>query len=232
MANETVVIDITARFTDNTNAGMSNAMRSVDRLGNSIKKTLQQTEKLTRDKWTMRLDMVDNVTSKISNIASKASSLAGKTFKFGVSILDYATKPLRGIFNLATSLKGIVMGVVAGKAMQETVMKPIGLADSYTSASIGFETLFNSKEKAQKMMDDLDAFAIATPFKTANVISNSQKMIAMGWNPDDIIKDMKVIGDAAASTGKGDEGFASIVRALSLILSIWLSINRANTVNP
>ena len=44
-------------------------------------------------------------------------------------------------------------------------------------------------------------------------------MIAMGWNAEDIIKDMETIGDAAAATGKGDEGLGRIILALSQIKS-------------
>ena len=216
-SDDVVVIDIMARFQDRTKAGLDKTKSSVDKLGDSLKKTKEQMDKINRSKAAVTLEAIDRATQTISKVTSGIKGFAGRTFKFTVGILDTATKPLRSIFNFATSIQGILTGILAGKAIQGTVVNPIGLADSYTSASIGFETLFGSQEKAQKMMDDLDQFAKETPFKTAGVIANAQKMIGMGWNPEDIIGDMRIIGDAAAATGKGDEGFDSIVRALSQI---------------
>lgn len=232
-ANETVVIDILAKFVDQTSDelkainqqihALGNAFKGpkgeADKLGDSLKKTKQQADKLTRDKWTMKLDMIDKASGKLKNVTSSIYGFAGKTFKFGVSIIDYATRPLRGILGFATSLQGILTGLAAGQAMQTGMMQPIGLADSYSNAYIGFKTLFRDEGRAQKMMDDLDTFAKETPFKTSNVISQSQKMLAMGWSSESLLKDMETIGNAASATGRGDEGLDRIVLALAQIKS-------------
>ena len=42
-------------------------------------------------------------------------------------------------------------------------------------------------------------------------------MLAMGWDAENIVRDMEIIGNAAAATGKMDTGLESIVRALSQI---------------
>ena len=42
-------------------------------------------------------------------------------------------------------------------------------------------------------------------------------MIAMGWDAENIIRDMETIGDAAAATGKGEQGLQQIVTALAQI---------------
>ena len=107
---------------------------------------------------------------------------------------------------------------MAGVAANQFILKPINLADAYSSAHIGFSTLLG-EERGQQMMDDLDLFAKATPFKSAEVIAQTQRMIAMGWNAEDIIKDMTTIGDAAAATGKGEQGLQQIVTALAQIKS-------------
>lgn len=232
-ANETVVIDIMARFVDQSSENldeinqkirsMGNAFQKpkaeADKLGASLEKTRQQANKLTRDKWSMKLDVIDKATSTIRGISSSVYGFAGKTFRFGVKVLDYATKPLRGIFNFATSIQGVLTGLIAGQAAQTLVSQPIGLSDSYSNAYIGFKTLFRDEEQAQKMMDDLDRFAKETPFKTSNVISQSQKMLAMGWDAGSLLKDMETIGNAASATGRGDEGLDRIVLALAQIKS-------------
>ena len=114
------------------------------------------------------------------------------------------------------SIKSLVLAITAGLAAKTLIGNPINLADSYSSAKIGFSTLLGA-EGGQKMMDDLDVFAKKTPFKTSGVIANAQKMMAMGWDVDTLLEDMEVIGNAAAATGKMDQGLESIVRALSQI---------------
>lgn len=144
--------------------------------------------------------------------------IAGKTWRATVKIVDYATAPLRAIKNSLLSVKTLITAIVAGVAAKKLFGDPVAIADAYTSAKIGFSTLLGDSA-GQKMMNDLDAFAKATPFNTTQVIQNAQKMLAMGWNAENILTDMKTIGDAAAATGKGEEGLSRIVLALSQIQS-------------
>lgn len=201
---ETVVIDIEAQYRDKTSDGVKNTASDIDRM----RRKLGETESAAK-----------KANASLEKIASTAASIARKTITIPVKVLDYATKPLRSLLNYATSLKGILTGLVVGQAGQALISNPLGLADQYSSAFIGFETLFKSTERAQQMMDDLDAFARTTPYKTSNVIGQTQKMLAMGWDANRLISDMTIIGDAAAATGKGDEGLERIVLALAQIKS-------------
>ena len=201
---QTVVIDIEAQYRDKTSEGVKGSADDMDRL----RKKMEDTESAGK-----------KANASLEKIASTAAQIAKKTITIPVKILDYATKPLRSLLNYATSLKGILTGIVMGKAGQLLVSNPLSLADQYTNAFIGFETLFNSTERAQQMMNDLDEFARTTPYKTSNVIGQTQKMLAMGWDAERLIQDMTTIGDAAAATGKGDEGLERIVLALAQIKS-------------
>lgn len=154
--------------------------------------------------------------ASIRKVTSGAEKFVGKTWTAIVKIKDLATAPLRGIKNMLFSIKSLVLAITAGLAAKQLVLNPINLADSYSSAKIGFSTLLG-ESAGQQMMDDLDVFAKKTPFKTSGVIENAQKMMAMGWDPERIIEDMETIGNAAAATGKMDQGLESIVRALSQI---------------
>lgn len=166
------------------------------------------------------LSMSDKASHVIGTVTGAARSFAGKTFSAAVKIVDYATTPLRKIKDSLFSIKTLIGTIVAGAAMQKItsvgVLNPLNLADSYSSAKIGFSTLLGESE-GQKMMDKLDQFAKETPFKTSGVIANAQKMMAMGWDAENIIEDMETIGNAAAATGKMDQGLESIVRALAQI---------------
>lgn len=168
--------------------------------------------------WMAKLGIdAGNSNSLLSNITSSLKGIAGKVWKGTVKVLDAATSPIRKIMNGLTSLKTLFMGVVTAFATNKLIIQPVSVADAYSGAKIGFSTLLGGETAGQAMMDDLDEFAKATPFKTTNVISNAQKMMSMGWETDRILEDMETIGNAAAATGKLDVGLESIVRAMSQI---------------
>lgn len=215
---ETIVIDIVAEFRNNMSSGMSGATSQVDRFNQSVDRARERMNSLNGQNARPTVSLTDHATSTISKLKSGLRGFAGKTWRAGVKIIDYATRPLRSIKNMLFSIKTLAVAVGAGLVGQQLISKPIQLADSYSSAKIGFSTLLGNK-KGQQMMDNLDKFAKETPFKTSNTISQAQKMIAMGWNAKDLVKDMRTIGDAAAATGKGDEGLERIVLALAQIKS-------------
>lgn len=164
------------------------------------------------------LAFADKASSVLGSVTGAARTFAGRTFSAAVKIKDLATTPLRKIKESLFSIKTLIATITMGLAGKQFIMNPINLADSYSSAQIGFSTLLG-ESGGQAMMDDIDKFAKETPFKTSGVISNVQKMMAYGWDASRIISDMETIGDAAAATGKGDEGLESIVYALSEIRS-------------
>lgn len=167
---------------------------------------------------TVTLKVLDKGTDIVNKLEGGLKKVVGKTWTTMVKIKDLATAPLRKLKETLFSIKGLVMTITAGLAAKQFVLNPIGLADAYSSTKIGFSTLLGD-EQGQAMMDAMDDFAKKTPFKTSGVISNAQKMMAYGWDPERILEDMETIGDAAAATGKMDEGLESIVYALSEIRS-------------
>ena len=170
--------------------------------------------------WNAIVAVNDKASKTLSSIISTGKSIASKTWTAVVKIKDQALAPLNKIKNARFNIKTLVAGIIAGAAVKKVasaVSSSMALADSYTTAKIGFSTLLGSEDAGQSMMDELDEFAKKTPFKTSGVIENAQKMMAMGWDPENIIRDMEIIGNAAASTGKLDAGLEQIVRALSQI---------------
>ena len=159
-----------------------------------------------------------NVLNSLSKMSSGLKSLTSKAWTTVVKIKDTFTAPLTKLKNMLFNVKTLIAGIASAWAATQLIGVPVNLADQYTSAKIGFSTLLG-ESRGKAMMDEIDSFAAATPFKTSNVISNVQKMMAYGWDAEKVIDDMKIIGDAAAATGKGDEGLGSIVYALSEIRS-------------
>lgn len=188
-----------------------------DKASTVIKKLLGSAKSFGGKTYSAMLKIRDsNALATINKINSGAKRFASKTWSAAVKIKDYATAPLTKIKNTLFSIKSLVLAITAGLAAKQLVANPIGLADQYSSAKIGFST-FLGEAQGQQMLNDLDAFAKATPFNSSQVISQTQRMLAMGWDSENIIKDMETIGDAAAATGKGEQGLDRIVTALAQI---------------
>ena len=234
MAADKITIEVEAQFIDKLTAGINKAKKSAASLdGKKFKskfdadtnpfmskfdKILKKTDKLTGTTLKTKLDAMDKASQKIDKVFNLGKSFGKSVFTGTLKIIDAATSPIRGIYNALFNLKTLFASVVAAFATQKLVIEPINLADAYSNAQIGFSTLLGDTA-GQQMMDKIDDFAKTTPFKTSGVISNVQKMMAYGWDVNRVIEDMETIGDAAAATGRGDQGLESIVYALSEIRS-------------
>lgn len=219
---------------------------SADKLLKKLDTMDKKVKSLTKDKITLKLGALDQATAVIKKVTSAAKNFSGKTFRgilaikdsgalntltkvnntaknlvgktwsVAVSVKDMATAPLTKIKNTLFSIKSLVLAITAGWAANQFIANPVQTADTYTGAQIGFSTLLGDSA-GQQMMDDLDKFAKESPFTTGDVIQNTQKMLAMGWDAETIIDDMRTIGDAAAATGKGTQGLDQITLALAQI---------------
>ena len=190
---------------------------ALDRASAVINKVINKTKALTGKTHNLLLKTRDSAAlASLNKMSDGLKKITGKAWSVAVKVKDLATAPLRGIKNMLFSIKGLVLAITAGFAAKQFVLNPINLADAYSSAKIGFSTLMG-ESAGQKMMNDLDDFARVTPFNTSNVISSAQKMMAMGWDTDTLLDDLETIGNAAAATGKLDQGLESIVRAMSQI---------------
>lgn len=182
-----------------------------------IKKAMDTAQRWNSKTYSALLKIRDSdALASLKKVSGYSAQIAGKTWTAVVKIKDAFTSPLRTLKNMLFNVRTLIAGIATAWAAIKFVKEPIALADAYSSAQIGFSTLLGESQ-GQKMMDDLDAFAKATPFKASEVISQTQRMIAMGWDAENIIRDMETIGDAAAATGKGEQGLQQIVTALAQI---------------
>lgn len=209
----TVVIDVQARFRNNMSPGIDNADKKVDAFTESIQKSQKELDRINRTH--AKLDVNDTGTSKVEKFLRTTKQFAGKTFTSTVRIIDYATKPLQAIKNTLFSIKGLVATVGTGMVANKLIMQPIQVADTIENARIGFETLLGDAELANKKIEEIKAFAAKTPFDTMGVVSGVQQMLNSGWDVNNVMADMEIIGNAAAATGNSTEGFSRILTAIN-----------------
>lgn len=190
----------------------ANTKNAESRLGGLGKRA----DGISKKKRSLVFDLTDKASSGLGKIKSGIKAITGRAWKMTVGVVDHATRPLRKLFNFATSLKGIMTGVLLGGASQKFLQMPAALADSYTKAMIGYENMLGSKDDAKSFMKDVENYAIKTPFGTQAVVSATQSMMRMGVSDkDSVFKDLTAIGDAVSATGGGADAIAGITLAFS-----------------
>ena len=212
------IIEVVARFKDEASKGMKETAKNADNTKSKLDAVAGAAAKLGKMNPKLKLDADDRASSKITKAMDKARAFASKTYSVAVQLKDKITAPLQRIKDSLFSIKTLAVAIGSVFAANKLISSPVAVADAYSSTKIGFSTLLGD-ERGQQMMDQMDDFAKKTPFKTSNVIDNAQKMMAYGWDAERILTDMETIGNAAAATGKMDQGLESIVYALSEIRS-------------
>lgn len=239
-------IEVEARFIDNLSDSADSASRAISGVGDSARKATVEVNKLDRadatpdvnldtSRFTRSMDKVNRLLDKFKKVHSIAlnlkegntyqrlkkitetvEGLSRKSWDIALKVKNFTMAPFNAVRNALFSIQTLATTIFAGIAAKTLIINPIKTADDYSGALSGFSNQLGASA-GQKMMDQLDAFALKTPFKTSGVISNAQKMLAMGWDAETLIEDMEILGNAAAATGKLDQGLESIVRAMAQI---------------
>jgi tape measure domain-containing protein len=113
------------------------------------------------------------------------------------------------------------IGVVAGAATL-AVTAGIGAigawglstASQVEQADIAFSTMLGSAQKADAFLKQLADFAAKTPFEFPDLVSASQKLLAMGFQAQQVVPTLTAIGDAVAGLGGSKETIDQVTRAL------------------
>lgn len=129
----------------------------------------------------------------------------------------------------ATSGKMTAMAVAAGTALGNMATTAISkLGEMVTSvvttgfsfnnmkqqADIAFTTMLGSGEKAKAFLDKLQTFAAKTPFEFPDLLMASQRMLAMGFQANQVLPTLTAIGDAVAGLGGSSEMVNRVTTAL------------------
>lgn len=106
--------------------------------------------------------------------------------------------------NMSTSMK-LVTGYLTTRLISGFInlgKKLVTSAGKFEQLNIAFETFLGSKKKATALINELDRFAARTPFLTSQVNAAAKGLLAFGFEADEIIPTMKMLGDISAGTGK------------------------------
>jgi len=112
---------------------------------------------------------------------------------------------MQGVDNKAkqTSSAFVSMGkVIASAGITGAV---IGLGKAALSAAaqmeqnrVAFTTMLGSADKANKLLQEMTAFAASTPFELPEIVTAGKQMLAFGFGADEVIKNLRMLGDVSA----------------------------------
>lgn len=151
----------------------------------------------------------DKASGPLKNVAGAVDNLGKRA--------TGAKAMFAGLANtLGTSLKfGILGGVASLGALGFAVAKTgVDFDNLKQQADIAFTTMLGSGEKAKVFLDDLQEFAARTPFEFPELLSASQRLLAMGFAAEDVKPTLTAIGDAVAALGGSGELVGRVTTAL------------------
>lgn len=120
---------------------------------------------------------------------------------FGSGAVEFAEDVARGAAAAGVALAGL--GAYAVK-----------LSGNFQNVQAAMTNMLGSTEKANAFLADLQKFAANTPFDFQGLATASQRLLAFGFQAEQILPTMQAIGDAAAALGKGQEGIDQITLSL------------------
>jgi len=163
-------------------AGVAQAKRRLTDLENVSGQTSDRTKAKMSGAWAGIGASVQGALGRVSDLVD------GVTRKMG-SLADAAEQQGRAL-SLAVTLP------VAG-----LLKAALGFDDLKERATIGFTAMTGSAQIAKRTIDDLQKFAVVTPFDFSGLLKDAQLLEAMGTQVGDILPDIQAIGDAVAKAG-------------------------------
>lgn len=218
---ETLRIEIPIETVDNTDPGVSNATRKLEKMeraadsaNSSVKKAsdtvskfdkqAQKTEKSlaswAKEKYQILLEAKDKISPMLSTLGNGLRSFAGKTWSVTMRAIDLITSPVRGIINLLKNpifQVGAVLGVSIGLKDTIETYKDFEAAMSQVQAISGATSteLVKLTNKAKEM-------GSTTKFTAEESAQAFNYMAMAGWKTEDMLNGIEGILSLAAASGE------------------------------
>lgn len=168
---------------------------------------------------------------EISTIFSNALSSAGMGAAIGTTIAPGIGTVIGGTLGAAA---GVVQGMVQNyqskdeafknyyqqqyenvlQAQAEALSSGIGIAAQRESDMMAFTTMLGGSENAKRFLGELTGFAARTPFGYDDLTSISRTLLAYGYQQNELLPMLEIVGDAGAALGMSKEDMRYVATAL------------------
>lgn len=171
-----------------------------------------------------RYELVIETRGEDSSASATITRVASSLDRFGDAAARASARAQSSLGSLSSQFSQIGSVFVGSLAVQAAnqiaqigtaaIQAGFGFNDLQQRAEIAFTTMLGSADKARAMLDDLKDFAAKTPFEFSELVTASQKMLAMGFAAEQVRPTLTAIGDAVAGLGGGAGLIDQVTRAM------------------
>jgi tape measure domain-containing protein len=117
-----------------------------------------------------------------------------------VKNLDASTKKAKTTTKSFSGASVAMVGGLAGAAygLYNVGASALKAAGEMEQNRVAFTTMLGSAEKANALLQDMTKFAATTPFQLSEVVTAGKQLTAFGFQQNEIINNMRMLGDVAA----------------------------------
>ena len=177
---------------------MSNKLSgSVSDAGNKFEQGFEMMSQSTQE---LR-DEIYDLSSVIKNLASASQNVGNQTSskfkeaKESISDTTIETKSLQdALKNIATGI-GVTFGLAQIKSFMAQIVSVRG---EFQNLEIAMETILGSKEKSNKLMQQMIQTAATTPFELKDVASGAKQLLAYGESAENVNETLIRLGNIAS----------------------------------
>lgn len=151
-----------------------------------------------------KVKAAERTVGTLNRLASSVKSFVGAARGQGVGSGEGGFLP--GLANISEIVQGIPqIGALAGaivRPLTNAAEEGVKFNAFLETSKIGFTTLLGSEQAAMKHLEELEAFAAKTPFQFKELVEDSQRMQAFGFESKRVIPILTAVGDALSATGE------------------------------
>lgn len=151
------------------------------------------------EKITFTLAMNDLASGQLMQFAKTGQTVFDNLNRQAEGLQDKVS----GISSLGAGISGIagmIGGLVGGFAAFDGITGIAKMAMDAEQTHIAFETMLGSTVKATAALADLKQFANTTPFESEEVTKSGRSLLAYGFAVNELLPNLKAVGDVAAGT--------------------------------
>lgn len=142
----------------------------------------------------------DRMSAPLRNIAGGLASANARLQTFSAGIRTNAGA-MTGWLDRAASLRNLVVANVLSGQLQSIGRAVTETLGKFETMGAVLENTLGSESAAQRVMSDISDFAARTPFQVDELTDSWVRLANQGFRPN--MEQMTLLGDLAASTGKG-----------------------------
>ncbi len=213
---ETLRIEIPIETIDETGPGLSKVEKGFKKAGDQVtqfEKSAQKTQKSlakwAKEKYEVLLEAKERISPLLATIGKGLKSVTGKAWRITLRAADFATAPIRGIFNLLKNpllQAGAVLGVSFG--LKDTI-------DTYKSFETAMSKVQAVSGAAGTDMDKLtkkaEEMGNKTKFSATESADALNYMAMAGWKTRDMLNGIEGIMYLAGASGESLATVSDIV---------------------